>query len=132
MSILFGRTNTGEGGGCGGRGGGEGAPPYLHSRDFCPTEKFPNIRICQIHENTPNEQTLFLVQIMFPKNKAHRKRTSPFIKKSNLCSDNSAVISRDQKRNCICLITDPCSVQDACHVNFVIDHTHSGVSVSQW
>ena len=29
-------------------------------------------------------------------------------------------------------IADPCSMQDACHVNFVIDLPHHGVSVAQW
>ena len=29
-------------------------------------------------------------------------------------------------------IADPSSMQDACHVNFVIDLPHHGVSVAQW
>ena len=29
-------------------------------------------------------------------------------------------------------IADPSSMQDACHVNFVIDLAHHGVSVAQW
>ena len=29
-------------------------------------------------------------------------------------------------------ITDPSSMQDACHMNFVIDLAHHGVSVAQW
>ena len=29
-------------------------------------------------------------------------------------------------------IVDPSSMQDACHMNFVIDHAHHGVSVAQW
>ena len=29
-------------------------------------------------------------------------------------------------------IADPSSMQDACHMNFVIDLAHYGVSVAQW
>ena len=29
-------------------------------------------------------------------------------------------------------ITDPSSMQDACHINFIIDLAHRGVSVAQW
>ena len=29
-------------------------------------------------------------------------------------------------------IADPSSMQDACHMNFVIDLAHRGVSVAQW
>ena len=29
-------------------------------------------------------------------------------------------------------IADPSSMQDVCHMNFVIDLTHCGVSVAQW
>ena len=29
-------------------------------------------------------------------------------------------------------IADPSSMQDACHMNFVIDLTHRGLSVAQW
>ena len=29
-------------------------------------------------------------------------------------------------------IADPSSMLDACHMNFVIDLTHHGVSVTQW
>ena len=29
-------------------------------------------------------------------------------------------------------IADPSSMQDTCHMNFVIDLTHHGVSVAQW
>ena len=29
-------------------------------------------------------------------------------------------------------IADPSSMQDACHMNFVIDLTHHGVSVAPW
>ena len=29
-------------------------------------------------------------------------------------------------------ITDPSSMQDVCHMNFVIDFAHSRVSVAQW
>ena len=29
-------------------------------------------------------------------------------------------------------IADPNSMQDACHINFVIDLAHLGVSVAQW
>ena len=29
-------------------------------------------------------------------------------------------------------IADPSSMQDTCHMNFVIDLTHCGVSVAQW
>ena len=29
-------------------------------------------------------------------------------------------------------IADPSSMQDACHMNFVIDLTHHGLSVAQW
>ena len=29
-------------------------------------------------------------------------------------------------------IADPSSMQDACHMNFVIDLAHHGVSVAQW
>ena len=29
-------------------------------------------------------------------------------------------------------IVDPSSMQDACHMNFVIDLAHHGVSVAQW
>ena len=30
------------------------------------------------------------------------------------------------------VIAHPSSMQDACHMNFIIDLTHSGVSVAQW
>ena len=29
-------------------------------------------------------------------------------------------------------IADPSSIQGACHMNFVTDHAHHGVSVAQW
>ena len=29
-------------------------------------------------------------------------------------------------------IADPISMQDVCHMNFVIDLAHRGVSVAQW
>ena len=29
-------------------------------------------------------------------------------------------------------IADPSSMQDTCHMNFVVDLTHHGVSVTQW
>ena len=29
-------------------------------------------------------------------------------------------------------IADPSSMQDACHMNFVIDLTHRGLSMAQW
>ena len=29
-------------------------------------------------------------------------------------------------------IADPCSMQDACHMNFIIDLAHRGISMAQW
>ena len=36
------------------------------------------------------------------------------------------------KKNYAIDIVDPSSMQDACHMNFVIDLAHRGVSVAQW
>ena len=131
MSILFGRTNTGEGRRLRGVGG-KGHPHISILGTFVRLKNPLIFASVKFMKTPPMNRHFFLVQIMFPKKQGPSEANKSFYKKSNLCSDNSAVISRDQKRNCICLITDPSSVQDACHVNFVIDHTHSGVSVSQW
>ena len=45
--------------------------------------------------------------------------------------DKEKIISIQKKHDAID-IADPSSMQDACHMNFVIDLAHRGVSVAQW
>ena len=64
----------------------------------------------------------------FPANMDYKKKYFP----SSLPSSKLTISLISIYKHYAIDIADPNSMQDACHINFVIDLAHLGVSVAQW
>ena len=65
---------------------------------------------------------------IFPANMDYQKKYFP----SSLPSSKLTISLISIYKHYAIDIADPSSMQDACHINFVIDLAHLGVSVAQW
>ena len=73
--------------------------------------------------------TFFRVKMrFFPANMDYQKKYFP----SSLPSSKLTISLISIYKHYAIDIADPSSMQDACHINFVIDLAHLGVSVAQW
>ena len=71
---------------------------------------------------------LRIFSLSYARQKTKRKTSFPI----SLTSSKLTISLISINKNYAIDIADPSSMQDACHINFVIDPAHRGVSVTQW